>query len=125
MVLTGTPRGSFTGTSGTTNSSFQYIDIGAFQSAGGSWALLFSGHGEIDTALETAPTGTVFRDGTVTGSNEVASFDTNGEVTSYGTQSVTIGGTDGNWLSFSMEIIERRQAIVPIVTTQYRRRVAA
>lgn len=93
--------GAQTGTGTTVN----YSGIVTMTDPGNSWVTRMSGHTSIDTALETPPSGHTFRAGNVGATCEVAGFDTNGAVSSSSFAGVSVGGTSGNWVSKTLEIL--------------------
>jgi hypothetical protein len=102
--LSGTPvinSGGQTGTSATVN----YSGITTMVDPNASWVLRFAGNTSIDTALETPPTGHTFRVGNVGATCEVAGFDTNGSVVSSSFGSTSVGGTTGNYVTKTLELI--------------------
>lgn len=104
QFYSGTPvinSGGQTGTSSTVN----YSGIVSMTDAGNSWVVRFAGNTSIDTALETPPTGHTFRAGNVGATCEVASFDTNGAVSSSSFGSTSVGGTTGNYITKTLEIL--------------------
>lgn len=104
QLATGTPivnPGAQAGTSTTVN----YSGIVTMTGPGTSWVALFAGHSSIDTSLETPKTGTVNRSDNVGAICEVAGHDTNGTVASFSFGSVNVGGTSGNYITKTIEIL--------------------
>lgn len=93
--------GGQTGTATTVN----YSGITTMTDAGSSYVVRFAGDTSIDTALETPPSGHTFRAGAVDATCEVASFDTNGAVSSSSFAGVSVGGTSGNFITKTLEIL--------------------
>jgi len=94
--------GNFSSSSGTT---ITYPGIGALVTNGTSWVVGFVGHRSTNTTIETPPTGMINRSDIV-GSCEIAGHDTNGGVSSWSAQNVTVTGTAAAWISYVVEIKE-------------------
>lgn len=73
---------------------------------GTSWVVGFGGHRSIDTAVETPPTGMVNLVSVLDGTDEAAGHDTNGPVSSWSLQTVSVGGTSSGWNGATVEITE-------------------
>lgn len=86
-----------------TSTSVSYSGVAPMKCPGTSLLAFFSGISTANTALETPPTSTVFRANAV-GTQEVAGFDTNVPLSVYLFNSVSVGGTSGNWISRPVEI---------------------
>lgn len=68
------------------------------------WTICFAGHGSVDTALETPPTGLTLRASFVDATNEIAAFDSNGATAGWSATDVAAGGTSGNWLAVTLRL---------------------
>lgn len=93
--------GGQTGTGTTVN----YSGIVSMADPGNSWVVRLAGDTSTDAALETPPSGHTFRAGNSGATCEVAGFDTNGAVSSSTFAGVSVGGTSGNWLTKTLEIL--------------------
>jgi len=71
---------------------------------GTSWVIGFAGHRSTNTNLQNAPTLMTQRATRVDGNAEVAGHDTNGGVSSWSAQSVSVGGTSSGWVTRTLEI---------------------
>ena len=71
---------------------------------GTSWVIGFAGHRSINTNLQNAPTGMTQRATRVDTAAEVAGHDTNGGVSSWSAQNVSVGGTSSGWMTRTLEI---------------------
>lgn len=104
QLATGTPVVN-SGAQAGTGTSVNYSGIITMTGPGTSWVALFAGHSSIDTSLETPKSGTVNRSNNVGATCEVAGHDTNGTVASFSFGSVTVGGTSGNYITKTVEIL--------------------
>lgn len=86
---------------------------------GSSWVVGMAGHRSVNTSLETPPTGMTNQSNVVNAGDEVAGHDTNGGVTSWSLQSVSVSGTSSGWVGFTAEIQEAStsQTISPSLLT--------
>lgn len=78
-----------------------------YESGGSSWVARFAGTSVTDNSIETAPTGHTNR-ASAGGSGavlEVVGHDTNGGVSSSSFGSVSAGGSAGNYISITVEIV--------------------
>lgn len=100
----GAPVLNSAGASGT-GTTVDYSGIGAMTDAGVSWVARFAGHTSIDTSLQTAPSGHTNRSNAVGATCEVAGHDSNGVAVSSSFGQVAAGGTSGNWLTKTLEIL--------------------
>jgi hypothetical protein len=107
-VASGTPVGGYTSQAGTT-ASVTYPAVTMTASDGTSWIIGTAGHRSIDTSLETAPTGMTNVISVVDATDEAAGHDTEGGVSSWSAQSVSVGGTASGWVAFSVELLARPQ----------------
>jgi hypothetical protein len=75
---------------------------------GTSWGVVFAGHRSVNTTLETAPTGLTFRATSVDATDEMASYDTDGGVTSFSSVNRAVGGTVSGWnvVAIELKVIE-------------------
>lgn len=80
---------------------------------GTSWVAGFASHRSVDTALETPPTGMTNRSNLVDATDESAGHDTNGGVSSWSLQTVSVGGTSSGWYGQTVEV----RAAAAAVTT--------
>lgn len=94
--------GAQTGTATTVN----YSGIGAMTGPGTSWVIRFGAISTNDTALQNPPAAFTFRTGS-TGAvtDEVAGFDTNGTAASCSFAAVVVGGTIGNFITKTLELL--------------------
>lgn len=83
-----------------------------------SWVAGFAGHRSTNTSLETPPTGMTNRTTRANATDEAAGHDTNGTVSSWSNQNVSVGGTSSGWRSWTVEL---RAAIetTPTVESSY------
>lgn len=94
--------GGQTGTSTTIN----YSGIVTMTDPGNSWVARFAGISTNDTSLQTAPSGHTNRSNSAGAVlDEVAGHDTNGAVSSSSFGSVSAGGTSGNYITKTLEIL--------------------
>lgn len=91
--------------SGTVNTAVSMATFTLARGNGTSWVAGFVGHVSVDTDLNTAWTGMSSRQNPVNATAEMASQDTNGGVASWSTQTRSIGGTAGAWLSRTFELL--------------------
>lgn len=94
-----------------TGTTISYSALSPMQCAGTSYVLSFAGHTSVDTALETPPTGMTFRGGIAGVTAEVAVFDTANPVNAWSFLSVNAGGTSGNWITKTVEILVEQMNI--------------
>lgn len=87
-----------------TGANVNYQVLAPTVTDGTSWVGGFSGHRNVDTALETPPAGMVFRSNVVDATDEASGFDTNGGVTSWAHTPVAVGGTASGWKTVVYEI---------------------
>lgn len=92
------------GTNGT-GTTVNYSGIVSMTDAGNSWGLRFAFHSQANTNLQTAPNNFTNKSNAVSGI-EIAGHDTNGAVSSVSFGSVNVGGTSGNWVSQTIEILQ-------------------
>lgn len=104
QLTTGTPVVN-SGAQAGTGTSVNYSGIVTMTGPGTSWVTLFAGHSSTDTALETVKPGTINRSNNVGAICEVAGHDTGGPVASFSFGTVAIGGTSGNWITKTIEIL--------------------
>lgn len=92
---------------GLPGSTINFPSISAMEEAGVSWGLRFAYISVTDGSMETPPSGFVNRS-LETGSSvgEIAGHDTNGAVESVGFASYDIGGTGGDWITQTIEIVK-------------------
>lgn len=91
---------------GTTN-TLNYAALAAMADASGrSWVCGGVGHRSIDQGIESPPTGMSLIDNLLDATAESALHDTNGAVSSWSSQNVTLSGTASGWCSFALEIVE-------------------
>jgi hypothetical protein len=95
--------GSASASGASTTVSYPALTMQAAQ--GTSWVAGFAGHRSVDTALETPPTGMINRSDVVDATDEAAGHDTNGGVTSWTLQTVSVGGTSSGWFGSTVELI--------------------
>lgn len=69
-----------------------------------SWVVGFAGHRSINTTLETAPSGMTNRSNRVDTVCEVAGHDTDSNVSTWSSRTVTLTGTASNWITRVIEI---------------------
>lgn len=91
---------------GGSSTSVAYPALTLTGSAGNSWVIGFAGHRSTNTALETAPSGMVNFASVADATDEAAGHDTNGTVSSWTAQSVSVGGTSSGWRAVAVEITE-------------------
>jgi hypothetical protein len=101
-----TPIGSVTQVGDTSNNNINYKNHYFTNTVGGSWYAAFVSHPNPDILIEnSAPTGMVHRAHSEGASGGIALHDTNGGVTSWSAQTVSLGGTvGGRWTVSSFEI---------------------
>lgn len=104
-ALTSSPIGANASQNGST-ASVTYPALTLTVTNGSSWVAGFAGHRSVDTNLQNAPTGMTNRATRVDTVCEVAGHDTNGGVSSWSAQSVSVGGTASNWITRVVEIEE-------------------
>ena len=91
---------------GAASTTVNYPALTLQDTSGSSWVAAFSGHRSVDTNLQNAPTGMTARSTVVDATDEAAGFDTNGGVTSWTSQNVSVAGTSSGWRSYVVEIRE-------------------
>jgi len=89
---------------GTVNTSVAMQTFTLNRTDATSWVAGFVGHRSVDTDLNTAWTGMTSRQNPVNATAEMASQDTNGAVSSWSTQTRSIGGTASGWISYTIEV---------------------
>lgn len=99
-----TPVGDSAGATGS-STTVSYPALTLTVGGGSSWVAGFGAHRSTNTSLETPPTGMTNRTTLVDGTDEVAGHDTNGGVTSWSNQNVSVGGTSSGWFGATVEII--------------------
>lgn len=98
---------------GNTTSSVDYPALGTFtRTDGSSLGLFFSGHRNVNTSLESPPSGTTFIIGQVDATCEVAAFKSTAGISSWSQQSVAVGGSAGGWRAKSMEALSAFGAVI-------------
>lgn len=90
---------------GGTGTTVNYSGITTMDDAGNSWGLRFSGTSVTDSALETAPSGFTNRSNISGSGIEMAGFDTNGTTSSVSFAGVSVGGSSGNWVTQTIEVL--------------------
>jgi len=95
--------GGFAAQSGTAG-TITYPAITMQRTNGTSWVAAVAGHRSINVALETPPTGMTNRVTVVDATDEAASHDTNGGVSSWSSTGVTGGGTASGWRTVVVEL---------------------
>ena len=113
-----TPLINSGGNAGTT-SAVDYAGITAMTEPGTSWVIRFAGNTSINTSLETAPSGHTNRTNTASAVAEVSGHDTNGPVSSSSFGSVAAGGTAGNWITKTIELIAAPAALTGMKTAMF------
>lgn len=108
--------GAIAGTSNTNSSSVVYPTLTLQVTNGSSWVAGFAGHQSTNTTLETAPTGMTNRATVADATDEAAGHDTNGAVSSWSQQTVSVGGTTASWRSWTVEILDGDE-VAPTVST--------
>lgn len=105
-LSSGTPIGTFAPGAGTTNTvNYAGRNLAASNIIGSSWFIAFAAHRNIDTTLESPPTGMPFVAGLVGANSEYAFFDTNGPATAnWPSTNVSISGTASGWQTEVIEI---------------------
>ena len=100
-----TPVGGGANGSGATNTT-SYTTLTMTRGDSTSWVIGFVGHVNVDTTVDSAAiTGMTARTSLANATAEVAAWDTNGGVASWGTTTQTITGTAGNWVTRTVEIL--------------------
>lgn len=102
-VALNNPIGGFAA-GGAASTSVAYNTFTLTDTGGTSWVVGFSGHRSTDTNLQNAPTGMTARSNVVDATDEAAGHDTNGPVSSWSTQTVSVGGTSSGWRSYTVEL---------------------
>lgn len=87
-----------------TPTTVTYPGLTMVDGGGTAWVVCITGNRQGNTASETPPAGTTFRNGATQASNEVDGFDTNGGVSSWSSVGVDVGGTAQAWVATSIEI---------------------
>jgi hypothetical protein len=82
-----------------------YSGIVTMTDPGNSWVARFGANTSVNTALESPPSGHTLRTNLAGASAETVGFDTNGAVSSSSFANVTVGGTSGNWITKTLEIL--------------------
>lgn len=103
-LASGTPVGGQASQAGTT-ASVTYPAVTMTAADGTSWVIGTAGHRSVDTSLETAPTGMTNEITYLDATCEAAGHDTEGGVSSWSAQSVSVGGTASGWVTFSIELM--------------------
>lgn len=98
-----TPIGTSSG-SGTASTTVTYNALTLQITDGSSWVLGVAGHRSTNTNLQNAPTGMTNRATVVDATDEAAGHDSNGGISSWGAQNVSVGGTSSGWRAWSIEI---------------------
>jgi len=75
-----------------------------------SWVAAFAGHRSTNTALETEPAGLFIRESVLDSTDEACGFDTNGGVSQWSAQQVSVGGTASGWFSRVVELRALQEA---------------
>lgn len=111
-LASGNPIGGFTG-GGAQSTTVSYPAVTMTDAGGSSWVVGVAGHRSTNTSLENAPTGMTQRLTQVDATDEVAAFDTNGGVTSWSAQSVSVGGSSSGWRSWTIELLAQPVGFQP------------
>lgn len=83
-----------------TGNTITYPATTGVTSTNKSWTFAFAGHSSTDTNLQTAPATMSNRINNVSGTDEIATHDSNGNVTTnFSSTNVSVGGTSGNWIA--------------------------
>lgn len=72
---------------------------------GTSWAVLYGGHRSANTDIEVPPTGATNRSDNADATDELATHDTNGGVTSWSSTNQTLTGTSSGWRTVVVELV--------------------
>jgi hypothetical protein len=100
------PRNPIGGHTPATNASttVSYPALTMAVANGTSWVVGMAGHRSTNTTIETPPTGMTNRSTLVDATDESAGHDTNGGVTSWSLQTVSVGGTSSGWYGQTVEL---------------------
>lgn len=94
-----------------TGTTVNYSGLAPMQCPGSSWVAAFAGHSSIDTSIETPPTSMVNRTDSPHATAEAVGHDSNGVLNTYTFNGVAVGGTSGNWISKTVEILAEHSNI--------------
>lgn len=87
------------------STTVSYPALTMTNATGTSWVMGASSHRSVDTNLQNAPTGMTARGTGVDAGDEQATHDTNGGVSSWSLQTVSVGGTSSGWCGFTVELL--------------------
>lgn len=87
------------------SSIVSYPAITLTNATGTSWVVGMAAHRSVDTSLETPPTGMTNRGDQLDATDELATHDTNGGVSSWSLQTVSVGGTSSGWGGVTAELV--------------------
>lgn len=114
--------GSVVPLAGTSSNAVQFPGITLSDTSGTSWIAAFVGHRSTAPNLAVAPTGFTNRILVSDATDEAAGHDTNGGVTGFAGQTVTVGGGSAQgWITYVVEIraapaSARRRRVVFVTT---------
>jgi len=106
-VYRGVMPGGNVAVNGGSSTTVNYPALTLVNSSGSSRVLAFAGHRSTNTALETPPTGMVNLRSSVDATDHIAGHDTNGGVTAWTSQNVSVGGTSSGWRTAVIELLEK------------------
>ena len=89
-----------------TSTSITFPAVTLTNQTGSSWIVGFVGSSSTNVAIETAPSGMINRTSVSDATDEAAAHDTNSGLSSFTSKTATIGGTSGNWVSATLELID-------------------
>lgn len=89
-----------------TSTTVTFPAVNLTNQTGSSWIVGFVGSSSTNVAIETAPSGMVNRTSVSDATDEAAAHDTNSGSSTFTSRTATIGGTSGNWVSASIELID-------------------
>jgi len=90
---------------GGTATSVTYPALTLQDASGSSWVVRMAGHRSVNTNLQNPPSGYTFRNGQVTATDELATFDSAAGLSANPTaDAVAVGGTASGWRTVSIEV---------------------
>lgn len=78
---------------------------------GTSWGVLYGAHRSANTDIEVPPTGATNRSDNADATDELATHDTNGGVTSWSSTNQTLTGTSSGWRTVVVELVAASSAV--------------
>lgn len=89
-----------------TSTTITFPGFSLVNTTGSSWIVGFVGSSSTNVAIETAPSEMINRVSVSDSTDEAAAHDTNSGLSSFTSRTASIGGSSGNWISSTIELID-------------------